>query len=196
MSDDASNDDGQVTRLLLEWRAGDELALGQLTPLVYRELHAIARRHMRAERSSHTLQPTALINEAYVRLVEASVNWQNRAHFIAVAATMMRRILVDHARARQRDKRAGAGTDLSLEELLIAAPQKDDELIALDDALQQLTAMDERKGKIVELYFFGGLTYDETAEVLDISPATVDRELRFSKAWLYRHLRGSTEQHE
>ena len=193
MSQDTPNDDnGQVTRLLHKWRAGDEGALGQLTPLVYQQLHAIARRYMRGERASHTLQPTALVNEAYVRMVEASVDWKGRAHFVAVAATMMRRILVDHARARQRGKRAGAGTSLSLEEAIIASPEKDDDLIALDEALMRLSAMDERKSRIVELHFFGGLTYEETAEVIGVSAATIDRELRFSKAWLYRCLRGSS----
>ena len=181
----------EVTRLLLYWRDGDKAALGALTPLIYDELHRIARRHMRAERASHTLQATALVNEAFERLVDADVDWQGRAHFVAVAARLMRRILVDYARGRQRHKRDSGGTNLCLDEALVGAPEKDVDLVALDDALTRFAEIDERKCNIVELHFFGGLTYDETAEVLGVSTATVARELRLAKAWLARCLQGT-----
>ena len=149
---------------------------------------------MRSERASHTLQATALVNEAYMRLVESEVQWQDRAHFIAVAARLMRRILVDYARSRQAQKRSGGGTNLSLDESGVAAPQRSADLLALDEALTRFAAFDERKSQIVELHFFGGLTYDETAEVLGISAATVDRDLRLAKAWLSRNLQANAPQ--
>ena len=178
----------QVTRLLRGWREGEAAALEELTPLVYDALRHIARRHMRAERPGHTLQATALVGEAYLRLVAVDLDWRDRGHFYAVAARMMRRILVDHARGRQRDKRGGDVTHIALEEGLVPAGSSSTDLVELDDALSRLQGFDPRKGQIVELVYFGGLTYDETAAALDISAATVDRELRLAKAWLYREL--------
>jgi len=184
---------GEISQLLVAWRNGDQDALQRLLPLVYNELHALARRHMRGERPDHTLQTTALIHEAYLRLCGADVAWEGRAHFLAVAAQTMRRILVDHARARSRDKRGGGIAPISLEAAAPVAPEASDELLALDEALTRLSALDERKAHAVELHYFGGLTYDETAAALDVSPATVDRELRLAKAWLYRELRPEAE---
>ncbi len=179
----------QVTRLLLDWHRGQSAALEQLTPLVYQTLREIARRQMRGERPGHTLQPTALVGEAYLKLVNADLAWRDRGHFYAVAARMMRRILVDHARNRQRHKRGGDLTRIELVEGLIPADGNDAELVDLDQALGKLQSFDERKGQVVELIYFGGLTYEETAAALDISPATVDRELRLAKAWLYREIK-------
>jgi RNA polymerase sigma factor (TIGR02999 family) len=179
--------DPSVTTLLRAWRAGDRGALDRLIPLVHEELHRLAQGYMRGERPDHTLQATALVNEAYLRLVEADVDWRDRAHFFAVAATTMRRILVDHARSKGRKKRAGAL--VSLEESAVVAPDRDAELLAIDEALTRLAGNDERAAKVVELHYFGGLTYDEIAEALGISAATVDRDLRFAKAWLYRELK-------
>jgi RNA polymerase sigma factor (TIGR02999 family) len=179
--------DSSVTTLLRAWRAGDRGALDRLIPFVHDELHRLAQGYMRGERPDHTLQATALVNEAYLRLVDADVDWKDRAHFFAVAATTMRRILVDHARAKGRKKRAGAV--VSLEESVLVAPDREGELLAIDDALTRLAVQDERAAKVVELHYFGGLTYDEIAEALGISAATVDRDLRFAKAWLYRELK-------
>jgi len=179
--------DSTVTAMLKAWRGGDAGALERLVPLVHAELHRLAEGCMRGERPDHTLQATALVNEAYLRLVDADVEWQDRAHFFAVAATTMRRILVDHARAKGRKKRAA--TRVSLEESVIVAPDRDAEMVAIDDALTALEANDARAAKVVELHYFGGLTYQEIAEALRISPATVDRDLRFAKSWLYRELR-------
>ncbi|MGH7701170.1 MAG: sigma-70 family RNA polymerase sigma factor [Gemmatimonadales bacterium] len=179
---------GEVSGLLLAWRSGDRAALDRLMPLVYDELHAIAARHLRGEGSGHTLQTTALIHEAYLRLIGADVRWEGRVHFFAVAARIMRRILVDHARARGRAKRGGGVRPVSLEDGLTVVPEPSADIIALDEALQRLSAFDERKGRAVELHYFGGLTYEETAVALNVSPATVDRELRLAKAWLYREL--------
>jgi RNA polymerase sigma factor (TIGR02999 family) len=178
----------EVSRLLLAWRDGNAAALDRLIPLVYEQLHALAQRHLRGERADHTLQTTALIHEAYLRLVGADVAWKGRAHFLAVAAQTMRRILVDHARAKGRDKRGAGAVRVGLDDLQLASPEAGAQLVALDDALQRLDAVDPRKVKVVELHYFGGLTYAETAEALGISPATVDRELRLAKAWLYREL--------
>jgi RNA polymerase sigma factor (TIGR02999 family) len=178
----------EVTRLLLAWRDGDASALDRLIPLVYDQLHALAQRHLRGERADHTLQTTALIHEAYLRLVGTDVAWKGRAHFLAVAAQTMRRILVDHARARGRDKRGGGAVRVGLDDMQLASPQAGAQLVALDDALERLDGVDPRKVKVVELHYFGGLTYAETAEALGISAATVDRELRLAKAWLYREL--------
>ena len=186
----------EVTRLLKAWSVGDEEALEKLTPMVYRQLHQIARRYMAGERSGHTLQTTALVNEAYLRLVDCEkVNWQDRAHFFAVSAQLMRRILIDFARSRGYLKRGGAVPHISLEEAPSVCNELDVNLVALDDALKALSAVDERKSKVVELKFFGGLSVEETAEVLRISSDTVIRDWRFAKIWLLRELnRGTVNQ--
>lgn len=175
-----------VSQLLIDWRSGDREALDRLIPLVHAELHRMAAECLRGERPGHTLQPTALVNEAYLRLIGANVAWQDRAHFFAVAATTMRRVLVDHARAHGRLKRAGR--PVSLEDSLIVAPGRADDFLIVDDALDRLTAQDARAARVIELHYFGGLTYEETAEALGISAATVDRDLRFARAWLHREL--------
>jgi RNA polymerase sigma factor (TIGR02999 family) len=183
------NQPGDVSRLLLAWKAGEKAALDELMPLVYDELHALADRHLRGEHPGHTLQTTALIHEAYIRLIGADVHWEGRVHFFAVAARLMRRILVDHARTRRRAKRGGGATPASLDEELAITPEPPGDILALDDALERLFVLDERKARAVELHYFGGLTYDETAAALGVSAATIDRELRLAKAWLYRELR-------
>jgi len=178
-----------LTRLLVEWGRGDQSAFEALAPHVYDELKRIARRHMAGERVGHTLQATALVNEAYLRLINVSqVRWQNRAHFFAMAARLMRRILIDAARAKHYQKRGGPGArQIELEEsLLVADPGQN--LLALDDALQSLTAFDARKGQVVELRYFGGLSVEEVAESLSVSPATVMRDWKLAKAWLRREL--------
>ncbi len=177
-----------VTQLLHAWRRGDREALDKLTPLVYDELRRLAERAMRAERADHTLQPTALVHEAYVRLVEANVEWQDRVHFMATAATMMRRILVDHAKSKSRAKRGGGAAKVTLEEAVLVSNETSEDLVLLDEALNRLAEQDARKARVIELKYFGGLNYDETAEALGVSSATVDRELRMAKAWLYREL--------
>jgi RNA polymerase sigma-70 factor (ECF subfamily) len=183
----------EVTRLLLAWSAGEEDALERLTPLVYQELHRVAVAYMAHERPEHTLQATALVNETYLRLVDLQgVGWRDRTHFFAVAARMMRRILVDFARARTYQKRDG-GERVSLEGALVLAEQPGADLVALDDALTRLAAIDERKSQVVELRYFGGLQVDEAAEALQISPETVMREWRAAKAWLYLQLGGGTQ---
>ena len=177
-----------VTALLTAWSGGDESALRELIPLVHAELRNLARRLMRGERGGHTLQTTALVNEAYVRLVDVTrVRWQDRAHFFAMSARLMRRILVDHARSRAYSKRGGRARHIALDEALVGA-EKSADLVALDDALAALAVLDERKSQVVELRFFGGLTVDETAEALHISPETVARDWRFAKTWLMREL--------
>jgi len=182
-----STDD--VTRLLLDWSKGDRSALEKLMPVVYDELRRMAKQYMRRERPGHTLESTALVNEAYLKLVDCSrVGWQNRAHFFAVAAQLMRRILIDHARSRNYAKRGGGIRKVSLDEAAILSEERAEDLIAIDDALIELQAVDERKSKIVELRFFGGLNLDETAEVLGISSPTVQREWRKAKAWLYKRV--------
>ena len=186
------SDSRSVTRILLEWRAGDANALDELMPLVYEELRRLAAHYMRGESSGHTLQPTALVHDAYLRLIKMDLEWQDRAHFFAVAARLMRRLLVDHAKTKHRMKRGG-GLKVTLSEDLPAGGGKSIEIVALDEAMSKLSCIDERKSRIVELHFFGGLTYDETAEALSISAATVDRELRFAKAWLYRELEGDRD---
>jgi RNA polymerase sigma factor (TIGR02999 family) len=179
----------EVTQLLRAWQDGDEAALQKLTPLVQAELHRLARRYMARERIDHTLQPTALINEAWMRLIDwRNADWQNRAHFFAVSAQLMRHILVDYARRRPRFKNAEDGKRVSLDEALDISPERTLDLVALDDALNSLAAMDPRKGKLVELRFFGGLTEEETAEVLKISAKTVQREWIKARAWLYYEL--------
>jgi RNA polymerase sigma factor (TIGR02999 family) len=181
----------EITRLLLDWGGGDQAALEQLLPIVYQELRRLARHYMRGEREGHTLQTTALINEAYVRLVDhKNVRWQNRAHFFGVAAQAMRRVLVDHARARGYQKRWGGARRVPLDEAAVASAERAAELVALDAALRGLEAVDPRKCRIVELRYFGGLTGEETAEVLGLSPATVQREWQSAKLWLLRELGG------
>lgn len=181
----------QVTQLLLAWSNGDQKAMEKLTPLVYEELHRLARRYMANERSGHTLQATALVNEAYLRLVDSkNVRWQNRAHFFAVSAQLMRRILVDFARSRHYQKRGGEARQVSLDEALVVSRERGSDLVALDDALNALAALDPRKSRVVELRFFGGLTVEETAEALEVSPDTVLRDWKFAKTWLLRELTG------
>lgn len=183
-------DPSQVTRLLGQWCSGDPKAIDELLPLVQGSLHQLAARYMRGEHAGHTLQATALVNEAFLRLIEVDVSWQSRAHFIAIAANTMRRILVDHARAARREKRGGDAERVTLYETRIGAEAGPD-ILELEDALTGLAEVDARKAQIIELSFFGGLTYGEIAEVLGVSEATVDRELRFAKAWLYRELKAT-----
>jgi RNA polymerase sigma factor (TIGR02999 family) len=179
-----------VTRLLVAWRGGDAGALDRLTPLIYSQLHAIARRYLRAERPGHTLSTTALVHEAFIKLIEADIPWQDRCHFLAIAARQMRRILVDHARARDASKRGARAERVTLDEA-IASPSGDSfEIIALDTALGRLERQDQRMARLIELLYFGGLTYDEAAAALGISPATVDRDHRMAKAWLAHELGG------
>jgi len=179
-----------VTDLLMAWGRGDESALSRLMPLVQEELHRLARREMRGERPGHTLQTTALVNEAFVRLIDAQrVRWQDRAHFFALSARLMRRILVDHARSRQYLKRGGGARQITLDEALVVSAERSADLVALDDALQALAAVDARKSQVIEMRFFGGLTVEETAEALHISAETVMRDWRFAKVWLLRELR-------
>jgi len=179
-----------VTRLLRAWGQGEDAALEELLPLVHQELRRLARRYMFGERPGHTLQTTALVNEAYLRLVNSrQVNWQNRAHFFAISAQLMRRILVDYARARGSQKRGGGVPKVTLDEELMAPQEKGQDLVALDDALKALAHIDPRKCKVIELRFFGGLSVDETAEVLKISPDTILRDWRLAKAWLAREMR-------
>jgi len=179
-----------VTQLLVEWSHGDQDALERLTPLVYGELRRLARRHLSRERSDHTLQSTALVHEAYLRLIDQrSVQWQNRAHFFGVAAQLIRRILIDYARAKQAGKRGAGACLLSLDEALDSpAGGRPLDIVALDDALEQLAKIDPRQSRIVELRFFAGLTVEETAEVLNVSTPTVNREWAAAKAWLFREL--------
>ncbi|MEJ1963962.1 MAG: sigma-70 family RNA polymerase sigma factor [Gammaproteobacteria bacterium] len=201
--------DQPVTQLLAKWRGGNEKALGELTGLVYQELRSLAQRHLRRERPNHTIQRTALVHEAFVRLVnQQSVDWQSRAHFFGLASNLMRRILVDHARARLASKRGGGLEAVSLDEITNPADSEesggsagprfaepgrlddetDDDVTAIDEALTRLGALDERQAKIVEMRYFGGLTIEETAQVLDISDATVKREWTLARAWLRREL--------
>ncbi len=183
---------GEITRLLMELRKGNRAAESQLVPLVYGELRGLAARYMRQERPDHTLQPTALVHEAYLRLMEQrQIDWQSRAHFYAVAAQLMRRILVDHARARRAGKRGGSHHKVSLEEAADIRHHQSVDLIGLDDALERLARWDTRQSRIVELRFFGGLSIEETAEVLGVSTRTVKREWTVARAWLYGELRGS-----
>src|SRR6266567_4504792 len=180
-----------VTQLLRAWGQGDQAALDRLMPLVYQELRRIAKRHMLHERPGHTLQTTALANEVYLRLVDVQkVSWQDRAHFFAICANTMRRILVDFARSRGYQKRGGGEEPLSLDESLDVAGGPRSDLLAVDDALTRLAAHDPRKSQVVELRFFGGLSVEETAEALKISPETVMRDWKMAKAWLYRELGG------
>ncbi len=179
----------QITRLLLAWGNGDQAALEELMPLVYDELRKVAARHLRRQRPGHTLQTTALVNEAYLRLIDSSrVQWQNRAHFFAVSATLMRRILVDFARERQNLKRGGAAERVSLDEALVVAPERSADLLALDEALNRLAALNPRQAQVVELRYFGGLSEEEAAEALKVSLRTVQRDWNLARLWLYREL--------
>ncbi len=184
----------EITQLLMNWSQGDKAALDQLVPLVYPELRRLAKRHMNREDSAHTLQTSALINEAYLKLVDQqNVEWQNRAHFFAMAAQVMRHILIDHARTRNYAKRGGGAPKLPLDEAAALTEQRAGQLIALDDALKDLAALDERKSQIIELRFFGGLSLEETGEVMKISPSTVQREWRAAKAWLHHTMSKADE---
>lgn len=181
-----------LTGLLLDWRSGDREALGKLMPIVYDELHRQAARYLRNERSDHTLQATALVHEAYLQLIDQSrVNWQNRAHFFGAAAQAMRRILVDHARAHQAEKRGAGEEKLPLNDALGIHSKRSADLIALDDALKTLANLDSQQCQVVELRYFGGLSIEETAEVLGISPATVKREWNVAKVWLHHEIKKS-----
>lgn len=189
MSTLLSMDSGDVTQLLVDYSNGKREALDVLTPLVYGELRNLAARYLRRERSDHTLQSTALVHEAYLRLIDQNqVRWQNRAHFFGVAAQMIRRILVDHARTKHAQKRGGNAQKLSLDEAIGLPEQRDLDIIALDDALKLLAELDAQQSKVIELRFFGGLSIEETAEALGISPATVKREWVTARAWLLRQL--------
>jgi RNA polymerase sigma-70 factor, ECF subfamily len=182
-----------VTLLLAEVAKGNEQAASKLVPLIYDEMRRLAGRYMRRERADHTLQATALVHETYVKLVEQRSDWQSRAHFFGVAAQVMRNILIDYARGHLRAKRGGDKREVSLDEALVFSPQKSEDLLAVDEALQRLAKLDPRQSKIVEMRFFGGLTVEETAEALGISPITVKREWSLARAWLYGELeqRGS-----
>ncbi len=179
----------EVTQLLIDWREGDESALDRLMPLVYDELRQIAHRYMRRERPGLTLQTTAVVNEAYVRLVgQRRVEFQNRAHFFAVAARLMRHLLVDYARNQKYVKRGGGAQQVTLDEAAVVSPVRNEQLLALDEALARLASIDERKSRLVELRYFGGMSTEETAEVLGVSAITVKREWQKAKAWLYREM--------
>jgi RNA polymerase sigma factor (TIGR02999 family) len=187
----AAGESREITELLVAWRNGDRAALDSLVPIIYAELHRLASSYMRQEGPGHTLNTTALVNEAYLRLVnQKEVKWQNRAHFFAVSAQSMRNILIDMARGRKRQRRGGDVPHVPLDEGLIFSEDRATELIELDDALTALAKLDERKSRIVELRYFGGLSVEETAEVLGISVATVDREWRRARAWLHTELSG------
>jgi RNA polymerase sigma factor (TIGR02999 family) len=182
-----------ITRLLVDWRAGDQAALDQLMPLVHDELRRLARRHMAHERVGHTLQATALVNEAFVRLIDVrQVKWQDRAHFFAMSSRLMRRILVDFARSKGYQKRGGDAQKVSFDEALIVTHEPGQDLVALDDALDALAAVDARKAQVVEMRFFGGLSVEETAEALNVSVDTVMRDWKLAKAWLLRELKQSS----
>jgi RNA polymerase sigma factor (TIGR02999 family) len=192
MTDETDSPSGAITQWLLDWGRSDKKGLDQMLPVMYEELHRMAAHYLSREGAGHTLQPTALVHEAYLRLVDQRrVDWRNRAQFLGLAASMMRRILVNHARDRSARKRGGnpERVSLSLVESPLGLP--DVELIALEDALQRLAGLDQRKGRVVELKFFGGLTIDEIAEVLGISAATVEREWAFARAWLYDAIEGA-----
>jgi RNA polymerase sigma factor (TIGR02999 family) len=192
MNRDATLSPHEITQLLEDWSNGNQAALDKLYPLVYDELRRMARRYMSRERKDHTLQTTALINEAYLRLVEQRhVHWQNRAHFFAISAQIMRRILIDHARRYNYAKRGAGAQKISLDETAVAARDRAAELLSLDEALHRLAEIDQRRSRVVELRFFGGLDNDEIAAVLKISPNTVTRDWNLARAWLYQELSGS-----
>jgi len=179
---------GDLTKLLSEVAKGDKVAASQLVPLVYSQMRRLAAAYMRRERENHTLQATALVHEAYLKLVDQRTDWQSRAHFFGVAAQVMRHILIDHARGHSRAKRGGAKEAVTLDEGLVFSDEKSEELLALDEALQRLAKLDTRQAKVVEMRFFGGLTVEETAEALSISPITVKRDWSLARAWLYGEL--------
>ncbi|MFN2512348.1 MAG: sigma-70 family RNA polymerase sigma factor [Pyrinomonadaceae bacterium] len=184
----------EITELLVAWGDGDQAALDELTPLVHEELHRLAHHYMGGERTGHTLQTTALVNEAYIRLIDwKNVRWQSRAHFFGVSAQLMRRILVDFARSKGYRKRGGGAPGVSLDEAAFVSDEKGDDLVALDEALWSLAKLDERQSKVVELRFFGGLSVEETAEVLKVSSGTVRRDWSLARAWLHRELAGNRE---
>ncbi|MCI0488297.1 MAG: sigma-70 family RNA polymerase sigma factor [Blastocatellia bacterium] len=185
---------GHVTRLLNDWSDGDSTALDELMPILYDELRSLAAHYLRRERADHTLQPTALVHEAYFRLVDQNdVHWQNRAHFFGVTAQMMRRVLIDHAKSHRRAKRGGGIIKVDLDQAAGLSAEQVSEALALDDVLDALARIDPRKGKIVELRYFGGLSVEETAEVLGISPTTVMRDWALAKAWLYNEIKGEND---
>jgi len=184
------HDPQTVTRLLHQWRDGDREALDRLVPLVYDELYELARQRLRGERPGHTIQATALVNEVYTRLVDMELSLEDRTHFRAIAARTMRHVLVDHARAKGRDKRGGGAQQISLHDAMLITTGRSEDLLALDRALDELAAIDARKTKAIELRYFGGMTYEETAMELGVSRATAHRELRLANAWLYRRLSG------
>jgi RNA polymerase sigma factor (TIGR02999 family) len=189
LMDEPSVSPHRVTQLLQEWSQGDDSALAELTPLVYEELRRVAHHYMEGERPGHTLQTTALVNEAYLRLADqTNPNWQSRAHFFAVAARAMRRILVGYARSNRAQKRGGGGARIELDEAAIMSPEQSNEIVDLHEALERLATLDLRKARVVELKFFGGLNYDEIAEVLKIAGVTVRRDWEFAKLWLYTEL--------
>lgn len=192
MSDDKQPEQGpgEVTRLLLAWNAGDRAALERLMPLVYAELRQLAERHFRKERPGHTLQPTAIVHEAYFRLIDQTrVTWKNRGHFLAIASQAMRRILIDHARGRFAEKRGGQAERVTLDPAIASPePAREVDVVALDEALERLKALDSGQAQVVELRFFGGLTIEEAAEVMEISPSSAKRDFRSAKAWLFREL--------
>ncbi len=177
----------EVTTLLRNWRSGDAAALDELTPLIYDDLRRIAARYLRSERIGHTLQATALVNESFARLSESEPSFKDRAHFFAIAARTMRHILTDYGRARRSQKRGGGIAPITLHEERVSLPTTD--IVDIDDALNRLAEIDERKADVLVLHFFGGMTYEETAEALEVSPATVDRDLRLAKAWLANELK-------
>jgi RNA polymerase sigma-70 factor, ECF subfamily len=180
-----------VTELLLAWGCGDRSALDELVPIVHQELRRLARLQLRGERINHTLQTTALVNEAFIRLVDLRrIQWQDRAHFLSLSARLMRRILVDHARSRNYQKRGGGAVNVALDEALVGSAERGADLVALDDALESLARKDPRKSQVVELRFFGGLSVEETAEALKVSPETVLRDWRLAKVWLLREVSG------
>jgi len=191
--DTASVSQQRVTQLLAHWSHGDDAALAELTPLVYEELRRLAHRHMGGQRPDHTLQTTALVNEAYLRLADqTNPRWQNRAHFFAVAARAMRQILVSYARSHRAQKRGGGGLKVELDETAIVSPELSKEIVDLHEALERLVTLDSRKAQVVELKYFGGLNHDEIAEVLKISTVTVRRDWVFARAWLYTQLQNAT----
>ena len=182
----------RVTDLLTRWSEGDDAVLAELTPLVYEELRRLAHRQMGAERTDHTLQTTALVSEAYLRLADqTNPRWQNRAHFFAVAARAMRQILVSYARSQRAEKRGGGALKIELDEAALVSPEESKQIVDLHEALETLATLDSRKAQVVELKYFGGLNYDEMAEVLKISPVTVRRDWEFARAWLHTELHGA-----
>jgi RNA polymerase sigma factor (TIGR02999 family) len=180
----------EITERLIAWGAGDRSAFDQLLPIVYQELRRMAGSYLRQENPGHTLQPTALVHEAWLRLIDqARVDWRNRGQFFGVAAQMMRRILVDHAKSKHREKRGGDAARLSLDEVINLSHERAADLLSLDDALDELTRVDERKGRVVELRYFGGFSVEETARILEVSPETVMRDWKVAKAWLYQQIK-------